>query len=254
MAERQAVMQQYYDWRMEAEQSFAEYSLKMADQLKTSLGDAAANAIVYGKSFKQAIADMVKQIAAMYVKWAVEKLAAAALSKLIMKQETTAVATQGAEMAAALAPAAWAKLVVSPGSAATATLLLTQGMTAASLIGSGISGLSSGEGMSVSGGDVGDTSSSWTSAGDSISVSGGDIEGVTAFASGGIVTAPTLALIGEAGEAEAVIPLSRLGDMIGGTGQVIATQNIYGDINTGADQDDVYSDFTNAILNNLRGR
>ncbi len=253
MAERQAVMQQYYDWRMEAEQSFAEYSLTMANQLKSSLGDAAANAIVYGKSFKQAIADMLKQIAAMYVKWAVEKLAAAALSKVIMKEETSAVAAQGAKMAAALAPAAWAKLVVSPGSAASATLLLTAGMSAAAAIGSGISGLSSG-GLSFSGRDVGDTSSSWTSAGDSISVSGGDIEGVTAFASGGIVTAPTLALIGEAGEDEAVIPLSRLGDMIGGTGQVVATQNIYGDINTGADQDDVYSDFTNAILNNLRGR
>jgi TP901 family phage tail tape measure protein len=253
MSERQAIMQQYYDWRMEAEQSFAEYSLKMADQLKTSLGDAAANAIVYGKSFSAAMSDMVKSIAAMYIKWAVEKLAAAALGKAIMKQETAAVETQGASMAEALAPAAWAKLVLDPGSAVTATALLTAGMATAALIGGGISGLSSGSGLSVSGGDVGDTSSSYMSAGDSISVSGGTIEGVTAFASGGIVTAPTLALIGEAGEDEAVIPLSRLGDMLGDTGHGDITQIIYGDINTGADQDDVYSDFENAILNGLRG-
>ena len=248
MSERQAIMQQYYEWRMEAEQSFAEYSLKMADQLKTSLGDAAANAIVYGKSFKQAIADMIKQIAAMYVKWAVEKLAAAALSKVIMKQETSAVAAEGTAMAAALAPAAWAKLVLSPGSAASATLLLTAGMTAAAAIGSGISGIGSASTGTIS---VSDTSSTLSN---DISVSGSDIKGVTAFASGGIVTAPTLALIGEAGEDEAVIPLSRLGDMLGDTGQGNKiTQNIYGDINTGADQDDVYSEFENAILNGLRG-
>lgn len=37
--------------------------------------------------------------------------------------------------------------------------------------------------------------------------------GVTAFANGGIVTAPTLGLIGEAGYAEAVIPLHKLGEI-----------------------------------------
>lgn len=39
--------------------------------------------------------------------------------------------------------------------------------------------------------------------------------GFTAFAEGGIVTKPTRALIGEAGEAEAVIPLSKLGKFMG---------------------------------------
>lgn len=39
---------------------------------------------------------------------------------------------------------------------------------------------------------------------------------VTALAEGGIVTRPTLALIGEGGESEAVIPLSKLGNMGGG--------------------------------------
>jgi hypothetical protein len=39
---------------------------------------------------------------------------------------------------------------------------------------------------------------------------------ITALASGGIVTAPTLAMIGEGGESEAVIPLSKLGNMMGG--------------------------------------
>lgn len=227
MAEKQAIMQQYYDWRMEAEQSFSEYSLQMAEQLKTSLGQAAANALVYGKSFKTAIKDMIKQLAAMYVQWAVEKMAANALSKLLMKQETATVSAQGAAMAESLAPAAWEKLVLSPGSAAVATGLLSAGMSGAAEIGAAIGGMAGATGNAT--------------------------KGVRAMASGGIVTAPTLALIGEAGD-EAVIPLSKMGDFFGGSGQVIATQNIYGDINTGADSDDMYSDFSAMVINGMRGR
>jgi len=46
---------------------------------------------------------------------------------------------------------------------------------------------------------------------------------IVALASGGIVTAPTLAMVGEGGEPEAVIPLSRMGDfgMGGGTNVTI---------------------------------
>lgn len=49
-------------------------------------------------------------------------------------------------------------------------------------------------------------------------ISGGFNRAVDAigFAEGGIVTRPTLAMIGEAGEAEAVIPLSKLGSTLGG--------------------------------------
>jgi SLT domain-containing protein len=42
------------------------------------------------------------------------------------------------------------------------------------------------------------------------------VSGVPAMAEGGIVTSPTLALIGEGGGPEAVIPLSKLGNMGGG--------------------------------------
>jgi hypothetical protein len=231
MAEKQAIMQQYYDWRMEAEESFSMFAIQAAEQLKTSLGQAAAQALVYGKSFETAIKDMVKQIAAMYVQWAVEKMAASALSKTIMKQETADVSAQGAAMAASLAPAAWAKLVLSPGSAAVATGLLTAGMSGAAAIGAAIGGMA---------GAIGNAT-----------------KGVPAMASGGIVTAPTLALIGEGRDDEAVIPLRKgiLSDLFDGGGQqVIATQNIYGDINTGADSDDMYSDFSAMVINGMRGR
>ncbi|MEG0798695.1 MAG: tape measure protein [Acidaminococcaceae bacterium] len=231
MAEKQSVMQQYYDWRMEAEQSFMSFQLQAAEQLKTSLGQAAAQALVYGKSFKTALKDMGKQIVAMYIQWEVEKIAAAALSKTLMKQETATVAAQGAAMAASLAPAAWAKLVLSPGSAALATGLLTAGMTAAAGIGASIGGLAGAAGAGAG--------------------------GVPQMASGGIVTGPTLAMIGEGRDNEAVIPLRRgiLSELLGdGGSQVLATQNIYGDINTGADSDEMYADFSSMVINGMRGR
>jgi hypothetical protein len=42
------------------------------------------------------------------------------------------------------------------------------------------------------------------------------LRGITGLASGGIVTRPTLAMVGEGGEPEAVIPLSKMGQMGGG--------------------------------------
>jgi len=50
---------------------------------------------------------------------------------------------------------------------------------------------------------------------------------IAMLAEGGIVTRPTLAMIGEGGESEAVIPLSKLGKMTAGAGQVF---NFYGDV------------------------
>ncbi len=47
--------------------------------------------------------------------------------------------------------------------------------------------------------------------------------GVPKMASGGIVTAPTLAIVGEGREAEAVLPLSKLSSMLGGAGGVQVT-------------------------------
>lgn len=44
---------------------------------------------------------------------------------------------------------------------------------------------------------------------------------ITALAAGGIVTRPTLAMVGEGGESEAVVPLSKLGDMGGGEQTII---------------------------------
>ena len=60
------------------------------------------------------------------------------------------------------------------------------------------------------------------------------------FADGGIVTQPTIGLIGEAGEKEAVIPLSKLGNVVGqltGGGNITYTQVVH--INGNANPDEV---------------
>lgn len=60
------------------------------------------------------------------------------------------------------------------------------------------------------------------------------------FADGGIVTRPTIGLIGEAGEKEAVIPLSKLGSVVGqltGGGNITYTQVVH--INGNANPDEV---------------
>ena len=45
----------------------------------------------------------------------------------------------------------------------------------------------------------------------------GKISGIPGLAEGGIVTSPTLAMIGEGSQSEAVIPLNRLPQMLGST-------------------------------------
>ncbi len=50
------------------------------------------------------------------------------------------------------------------------------------------------------------------------------------LASGGIVTSPTLSMIGEGGEPEAVIPLSKLPSYTGGNGTTIIQVILDGDV------------------------
>ena len=80
------------------------------------------------------------------------------------------------------------------------------------------------------------------------------------MAAGGVVTGPTAALIGEGRYDEAVLPLkpSLLDKLFGGgddnrQNTVVATQNIYGDINSRDDEDDLFGGFNDMVLAGLRG-
>ena len=256
--EMQEMMSAYQEWRMEAESTYLSFALEAANTLKNGLAQGLANAIVYGDNFGKTLKNMGKQIIAMFIQWQVQRMAAAALSKGLMAKETAEVAAQGAAMAEALSPAAWAKLVVDPGAGAVATATLTAGLSAAAGIGAasgaitslapgGTSGLSSGGGMSFGAGmDQFNQTPSY-------------------FANGGIVTGTTIGVIGEKSYDEAVIPLrssvlealaSYLVPGMQSTGtdsDVTVNVNNYGDINSGSDYDELMNDIAASVAAGTRG-
>ncbi len=250
--EQQELMQQYYDWRLEAEQSYASFALEAANTLKDGLAQGFANAIVSGQSFGKTLQNLGKEIIKMFLQWQVQRIAAAALSKAMMSKETASVAAQGAAMAEALAPAAWAKLVVEPGAAGIATGLLTTGMSGAAGIGA-----ASGAVTSLGGGA---SSMSFGSSGQGIDFGYKE----TPFAAGGIITSPVHALIGEKSYPEAVIPLrSSVLEAIAGfmygneenqnVSSAVMTFNNYGDINTGSDYEEFMGDVNSVVAAGMRG-
>lgn len=250
--EQQELMQQYYDWRLEAEQSYASFALEAANTLKDGLAQGFANAIVSGQNFGKTLQNLGKEIVKMFLQWQVQRIAAAALSKAMMSKETASVAAQGAAMAEALAPAAWAKLVVEPGAAGIATGLLTAGLSGAAGIGA-----ASGAVTSLGGGA---SSMSFGSGGQGIDFGYKE----TPFAAGGIVTSPVHALIGEKSYPEAVIPLrssvleSIAGFMYGNeenqnVSSAVMTFNNYGDINTGSDYEEFMGDVNSVVAAGMRG-
>lgn len=250
-AEKQELMQQYYDWRLEAEQSYASFALEAANTLKDGLAQGFANAIVDGQNFGKTLQNLGKEIVKMFLQWQAQRVAAAALSKMMMGQETAAVAAQGAAMATSLAPAAWLKLVVEPGASGIATGLLTSGLSAAAGIGTASKTLTS------FGGGIQEMSKFDF---------GANGLGTKNFAAGGVVTAPTHALIGEKSYPEAVLPLrssvlqkitSFLFDGVdfgatSGDGANVEIIN-YGDINTGADYDTFMEDIQYSLAMGVRG-
>lgn len=250
--EQQELMQQYYDWRLEAEQSYASFALEAANTLKDGLAQGFANAIVSGQNFGKTLQNLGKEIVKMFLQWQVQRIAAAALSKAMMSKETASVAAQGAAMAEALAPAAWAKLVVEPGAAGIATGLLTVGLSGAAGIGA-----ASGAVTSLGGGA---SSMSFGSGGQGIDFGYKE----TPFAAGGIVTSPVHALIGEKSYPEAVIPLrSSVLEAIAGfmygneenqnVSSTVMTFNNYGDINTGSDYEEFMGDVNSVVAAGMRG-
>lgn len=250
--EQQELMQQYYDWRLEAEQSYTSFALEAANTLKDGLAQGFANAIVSGQNFGKTLQNLGKEIVKMFLQWQVQRIAAAALSKAMMSKETASVAAQGAAMAEALAPAAWAKLVVEPGAAGIATGLLTAGLSGAAGIGA-----ASGAVTSLGGGA---SSMSFGSGGQGIDFGYKE----TPFAAGGIITGPVHALIGEKSYPEAVIPLrssvleSIAGFMYGNeenqnVSSAVMTFNNYGDINTGSDYEEFMGDVNSVVAAGMRG-
>lgn len=250
--EQQELMQQYYDWRLEAEQSYASFALEAANTLKDGLAQGFANAIVSGQNFGKTLQNLGKEIVKMFLQWQVQRIAAAALSKALMGKETAAIAAQGAAMAESLAPATWEKLVLNPGAAGVATGLLTAGL-------SGTAGIGAASGAVTNlGSDA--KSMSYGSGGEGIDFGYKEPH----LAAGGIITGPVHALIGEKSYPEAVIPLrSSVLEAIAGfmydneenqnVSSAVMTFNNYGDINTGSDYEEFMGDVNSVVAAGMRG-
>jgi hypothetical protein len=191
--------------------SLYQFVMSTTDFIANSIGQTFANVLVYSQDFGEALDQLWKSIAASIITTIVSMLVQMLI--LWVMQELGLVATTAAQVGT-LAGGTYAKaysdvwnsvgwpaaLFLAPAVASGAAAGLVGGAAAwsgaASLVSSGSSASNAGQGLSTS------------------ELSG---SGITPFASGGIVTQPTLALVGEAGT-EAVIPLTQLESMIGQSG------------------------------------
>lgn len=214
--QEQEMMQAYNDWRLEAEQTYMDFALDAANMLKENLSSGIADAIINGGKLGDVFKNVGKQIAQMFIQWQISRTMADVLSDKLLKKELI----KNKVLAQSLVPPAVQKSIatVGPLAAPAAYSGATTAMMAAGM-------------------------------------------GTLAFASGGIITAPTFALMGEGKSDEAVIPLRNgiFADLLGidpdemGGGSTVVEQNIYGDINSAADVNDLFAELNNAIGAGLRG-
>lgn len=212
----------------------------MAVSLREGVSQGLAQCIVYGQSFSQVMQDLGRQLLKTLIQNVMEKMIAnlgivQALGKTNHKQE---MANTKAETAAASAKASVMAAL------ATAALIAANPLHAG-----GAAGIVSGQ-MSAAAGAAAAISTAAMAAFNAAGNNQDQQVDLQKMAAGGIVTGPTIAMIGEGRYDEAVIPLrpGMFEDLYGDErGSVVVSQNIYGDINTGADEQDMF-DALNAML------
>ena len=250
-AEKQEAMQLYQDWRMEAEESFASFSLKAIDTLKQGFASSFANAITNSDNLGKNLQNLGKQILNMFIQWKANQLMSQGLLKTGILENVAMQVAAGKTIAAGTREAALYANMLSGGTLAplAATSITTALGTLSALSSAGAGG--SFKGTDLSGYDFGES---------------GLGKKTFPFAAGGVVTAPTHALIGEKSYPEAVLPLrssvlqkitSFLFDGVdfgaaSGDGANVEIIN-YGDINTGADYDTFMEDIQYSLAMGVRG-
>jgi hypothetical protein len=177
----------------------------LGQNISQGLGNAFAQAIVYGKGFKDAMVEMLKSLGATIISFIVELVAQQliyyALSALgLLKTATAAIQAEITRGALAAARSVYetvpfpANMFLAPamGAAAIASMTLLAGTASAAGTGLGV--------------------------------------GIGAFAEGGLVSGPMLALVGEGGQQELIAPRSDYEKLLegGGRGPLRATINVDG--------------------------
>lgn len=226
----------------------------MAMEVQNGLASGIAECIVEGRKFSEVMSNLAKTLLKQLIQGVVQKLIAGWITAIGLgrsrhKEEIKNTATESAALGAKLSLetgiAAAAAAAAHPWSPASAAATAVKAVTAATIAGAAL-GKAAMAAFKVK--ESGSDSGSDTS----------DIQ-LPKMAKGGVVTGPTAALIGEGRYNEAVLPLKPalleriFGTASAGQNTVVATQNVYGDINTRADEEDLFNGLNDQILSGLRG-
>lgn len=206
----------------------------MSVQLQNGLANGLAQCLVYGENFKQTMAQLGQQLLKTLIQDVMKKV----LVNLGLIKKT-GVAAINAQTAAA------GGLATTYAAAAVAAYITTHPFSAggAAAIVSEQMGSASGAAKAIS----------------SAALLDAKTRSATPMAKGGIVTDTTIAMVGEGRYDEVVIPLkpgilSRLyGETVTGGGRSMSvTQNIYGDINSGSDENDLFDELNGLLAEGMR--
>lgn len=247
----------------------------MAVQVQDGIASGIAQCVVEGKKFSEVMSSLAKTLLKQLIQGVVQKLIAGWITaiglannrhKAELKNTMAETSALGAKLSVETAIAAAAAAAANPHRPASAAAEAVAAVTAAAAAGAALGKAA----MAVfktdsSGVSIGDTQTGMggittTSTGPGINI--GDtslMDRLPGMASGGVVTGPTAALIGEGRYDEAVLPLKpSLLEKLFGSGEnrqttVVANQNIYGDINTREDDEDMFGGFNDLVLAGLRG-
>lgn len=266
----------WMDELMLASVSWGEYMqtmlTNMAVQVQDGIASGIAQCVVEGKKFSQVMSNLAKTLLKQLIQGVIQKvisgwIMAMGLGNNRHKQEmknTAAETEAAAAKATVMASVATAAVIAAnPAGAAGAGALVSKQMGIAAFAAGTIAKAAQKvfqDKDSDSGGDKDKKK-------DNLVINiGADPDSLTKawnlphFANGGVVTGPTAALIGEGRYDEAVLPLkpSLLERLFGGgddnrQNTVVATQNIYGNINSRDDEDDLFGGFNDIVLAGLRG-
>ena len=260
----------WMDELMLASVSWGEYMqtmlTNMAVQIQDGIASGIAQCVVEGKKFSQVMSNLAKTLLKQLIQGVIQKvisgwIMAIGLGNNRHKQEmkNTAAETEAAgAKATVLASAATAAVIAAnPAGAAGAGALVSKQMGIAALAAGTIAKAAQKvfQDKDSDSGSGGTDAQKWGNADD---MKWGKTK-LLPMAKGGMVTGPTAALIGEGRYDEAVLPLKpSLLDKLFGGGEsrqttVVANQNIYGDINTREDDEDMFGGFNDLVLAGLRG-
>lgn len=258
----------WMDELMLASVSWGEYMqtmlTNMAVQVQDGIASGIAQCVVEGKKFSEVMNSLAKTLLKQLIQGVVQKLISGWIMaiglgnnrhKQEMKNTMAETSALGAKLSVETGIAAAAAAAANPHRPAAAAAEAVAAVTAAAAAGAALGKAA----MAVFKTDSGGSSDgSYQSSGDG-GFSVGTLK-LPGMAKGGVVTGPTAALIGEGRYDEAVLPLkpSLLDKLFGGgddnrQNTVVATQNIYGDINSRDDEDDLFGGFNDMVLAGLRG-